>query len=103
MREHTGADSSDAKVSAGQWQRRLAGRTPDLQQPVIRTKSSGSDHCLIQLLRVFGPGLLIEISGRIEGHPQSALISHATTIPVSAAPVRDRAPARDPAADNNRG
>ncbi|MEJ7689776.1 MAG: hypothetical protein WKF76_04730 [Nocardioidaceae bacterium] len=62
-------DASNAKASAGQRQRRLAGGTPDLQQPVIRTESSGSDHRLVQLLGILGPGLLVEISGRIEGHP----------------------------------
>jgi hypothetical protein len=83
-------DASDAKASAGQRQRRLAGGAPDLQQPVIRIESNGSDHRLVQLLGVLGPGPLVEISGRVVGHPQPALISHATIIPGSAAPVRDR-------------
>src|SRR3954451_16114062 len=60
-----------------------------ISQPVICTESSGGDHRLVQLLGVLGPGLLVEISGRIERHPKSALISHAMIIPVSAAPVRD--------------
>jgi hypothetical protein len=42
-----------------------------------------------KLLGVFGPGLLVEISGRIERHPQPALISHATIILASVARVRD--------------
>src|SRR3954451_9879937 len=68
-----------------------------LQQPVIRIESSVSDHRLVELLGVFGPSLLVAISGRIEAHPQPALNSHARSIPVSAAPVRDRVLTGNPA------
>lgn len=76
----SGLDAGHAKAFAGQRQRRLARGAPDLQQPGVRTDPSGGDHLFVQLLGVFGSGPMVEVSGRVEGHPQLALISHDTII-----------------------
>src|SRR5262249_46592460 len=64
-------DARDREPAAREWQRGLAGRAADLQQPVAGTQAGLPDERVEQLVRILGPGVLIAAGGGVERVPQT--------------------------------